>query len=333
MKASIKRISEMTGFSQATVSNALNNKKGVNPETAHQILETARKCGYRLSHRVNGIRFVIFKSGGEVVTDTPFFSALIEGVESESHEAGYDITLLNLDSRQPDYAQKLQSLLIDPSYAVLLLATEMTAEDLRPFANCAAPLVLLDAWFEQTAFDSVLIDNMDSSGEATRYLIECGHKRIGYLKSKVRIQNFSYREIGWVLALQKAKIPIDPAYIFALTPTVEGAHLDMGKLLKENPPLPTAFFADNDIIALGALKALVEHGVDVPKDVSIIGFDDLPFCQISTPMLTSIHVNKEEMGRMAVRRLVERINSENPDVHAKIEICNTLVKRNSVSIM
>ena len=333
MKVSIRQISEITGFSQATVSNALNNKKGVNPETARQILEAARACGYQGSRKISGIRFVIIKNGGQVVADTPFFSALIEGVENESREAGYEITLLNLDSRQPDYQQQLQVLLADPSYAILLLATELTEEDIVPFAKAAAPLVVLDAWFERTVFDSVLINNLDSVQEATQYLLECGHRKIGYLKSKIRIRNFRYREMGWMLALQGAGMAPDPDFTFSLTPTVEGAHQDMGRLLESNPPLPTAFFADNDIIAFGAIKALTEHGVAIPKDVSVIGFDDLPFCRISTPMLTSIRVDKEEMGRVAVRRLVEHINNENQDVHVKIEICNTLMKRDSVAAL
>lgn len=331
MKVSIRQISEMTGFSQATVSNALNNKKGVNPETARQILETAYSCGYQLPRKVNGIRFVLFRSGSQVVADTPFFSALIEGVENEGREAGYEISLLNLDSRQPDYQQQLQSLLIDPSYAILLLATEMKEEEVSPFANCAAPLVLLDAWFERIQFDSVLISNTDSVCQAVQYLIDCGHQKIGYLESKNRIQNFQYRELGLRRALVRNGLSIDPALIFPLFPTMDGAYQDMSALLTDTTVLPTAFFADNDIIALGAMKALIEHGIKIPDDVSIIGFDDLPFCSISTPRLTSIQVNKREMGRLAVRRLVERINSGNQNISAKIEISNTLVKRDSVA--
>lgn len=332
MKASIRQISEITGFSQATVSNALNNKRGVNSETARQIIETARACGYQSQKKVEGIRFVIFKSGGQVVADTPFFSALIDGVENESRKAGYDITLLNLESRQPDYEQKLRQLLDDPSYAILLLATEMTEKDLLPFEKCKAPIVLLDAWFEHPRFDSVLIGNTDSVCEAVQYLIDCGHEKIGYLKSKIRIQNFQYREAGLLRALQKNNKSIDSDFVFSLTPTMEGAHLDMSTLLAPKPSLPTAFFADNDIVALGAMKALIEYGVKIPKDVSIIGFDDLPFCKISTPRLTSIRVNKKEMGSMAVQRLVERINKGDQNVHAKIEICNTLIKRDSVAL-
>jgi len=331
MKASIRQISEMTGFSQSTVSNALNNKKGVNPETARKIIETARECGYQMQKRVDGIRLAIFKSGGQIVADTPFFSALIEGVESEGRKAGHEITLFNLDNRQPDYMQKLQSLLNDPSYAILLLATEMTENDIRPFQQCEAPLVLLDAWFEKYPFDTVLISNTDSVCQAVQYLLDCGHKNVGYLKGNVRIQNFKYREMGLHRALQRNGKSLNSAFVYNLTPTMEGAQKDMSALLSENHTLPTAFFADNDIIALGAMKAMIEFGIKIPEDISIIGFDDLPFCEISIPRLTSIRVNKEEMGRMAVRRLTEKIAEGNQQVITKIEICNILIKRDSVS--
>jgi LacI family transcriptional regulator len=93
--------------------------------------------------------------------------------------------------------------------------------------------------------------------------------------------------------------------------------------------LPTAFFADNDIIAFGAINALKEKGISIPKDVSIIGFDDMPFCEITNPSLTTIKVFKQEMGGIAVKRLIEKINS-NDSVTQKIEINTDLIIRNSV---
>ncbi|MEG1427702.1 MAG: substrate-binding domain-containing protein, partial [Oscillospiraceae bacterium] len=95
------------------------------------------------------------------------------------------------------------------------------------------------------------------------------------------------------------------------------------------PKLPTAFFADNDIIALGAMKALCENGYKIPEDISVIGFDDLPFGAISSPSLTTIRVYKQEMGQTAVRRLIETIKNES-SIKTKIQVCNTFVERDSV---
>ena len=100
--------------------------------------------------------------------------------------------------------------------------------------------------------------------------------------------------------------------------------------LKQKPKLPTAFFADNDMIALGAMKALQEMGYRIPEDVSIVGFDDLPFSEISNPPLTTLRVPKQEMGRLAVRKLVEVING-NAKIKMKTQVCTAFIERASVS--
>lgn len=329
MKMNIKRISEVTGFSPATVSNALNNKRGVSRETAERIQAVAREYGYVPEMKIDNIKLVVYKRVGVVVSDTPFFSALIAGVESESRSAGYETTICNLDRGDPHFEEKRSQLLNDPNCAILLLATEMEEEDIRPFENALAPIVVLDSWFDEMTFNSVLISNTDSVCNAVKRLIRGGHRAIGYLRGSIRIKNFYYREMGWMRALNGAGIPVHEQRIFSLTPTMEGAFADMCARLRENPTLPTAFFADNDIIALGAMRALQERGYRIPEDISIIGFDDLPFGAISMPPLTTIRVHKEEMGRTAVRRLIEMMKNDT-GVKTKIQVCNTFVERGSI---
>jgi len=110
---------------------------------------------------------------------------------------------------------------------------------------------------------------------------------------------------------------------------MNGAYRDMLKYLEGNPNLPTAYFADNDMIALGAMKALQEKGYKIPEDVSVIGFDDLPFSEIATPGLTSLRVPKQEMGRMAVRKVIEMMKGDD-FVRTKLQVCTAFVERNSV---
>ncbi len=328
-KINIKRLGEITGFSQATVSNALNNKRGVNKETAERILSAAKKHGYITEGRIKNIKLVSYKNSGSIVADTPFFSALIEGAEMESRSAGYETTVCSLKKGSPDFEATLTLLLNDVSSAILLLATEMTEEDILPFKNALAPIVVLDNWFEEHTFDSILHSNTDSVFSAVQYLTEKGHKKIGYLKGNIRIKNFFYREMGYRRALNFAGYSVNPEYEFALTPTMDGAYDDMVRYLQDNPEIPTAFFADNDIIALGAMKALQEFGYSIPNDISIIGYDDLPFCSISSPALTTIRVPKQEMGRAAARRLIEVTKSET-DVKQKTQVCNEFIERESV---
>ena len=125
MKVGIREISEVTGFSPATISNALNHKKGVNAETAAKIIQAARELGYSEESKISKVKFVMYKKYGNVVEDTPFFPLMIAGVEEECRNCGMDMMLLNLDRRQPDYDELLASICDDRTSAIILLGTEL----------------------------------------------------------------------------------------------------------------------------------------------------------------------------------------------------------------
>ncbi len=330
MKVGIKNISEITGYSVATVSNALNHKPGVNNETLLRIFQTAQEIGYINNKRINRIRFVTYKRNGLIVDDTPFFPAIIDGVEREAKTGGYETVFCTLDKESSDYDTQVSAILKDPTAAILLLGTEMTEEDYAPYKQSICPLVLLDGWCDSHQFDSILINNTDSVFYAVEHLINKGHKRIGYLKGKFRIKNFAYRAAGLMQALDSHKIPLLQQDVVTLLSTMEGAYRDMRIWLKTAESLPTAFFADNDVIALGAIRALKEAGIKIPEDVSVIGFDNLMLGEVSSPRLTTIHVYKQEMGQLAVRRLIENIKNNNMGVKTKTLLCTSLIERESV---
>ncbi len=327
----IKQIAELSGVSLATVSNVLNHKKGVNRKTAEQVLKIAREIGYLKENCIKKIKLVIYKKHGIVVSDTPFFSALIEGVELECRSRGFALEICSLDRRAKDFEDVLNHLLEDYTTAILLLATELDEADMLPFETAVCPVAVLDNWFSSMKFNAVLINNVDAVYHAVDYLIKSGHRRIGYLKSAVSINNFEYRSQGYLSALAHAGLEYDKTLTVSLTPTMDGAYQDMGTYLSGAPKLATAYFADNDIIALGAVKALKQHGVKIPQDVSVIGFDDMPFCEISSPPLTTIRVFKHELGALAVKYLVDNIQQKNT-VRVKIEVCTDFIERESVKI-
>ena len=329
MKNNIKRISELTGFSPATISNALNNKRGVNKDTAERILKVAQEIGYVSRVKVNSIKFVIYKRDGLVVADTPFFAALIEGVDQACRDAGYDTVIYTINQGEQEHRLRIQDIIRDNSAGILLLATELTREDMKIFEQACSPLVVMDAWFENMAFDTVLANNEDSVKDAVNFLFDKGHREIGYLSGNVRTRNFIDRGAGYRKAMAEKKVPLNPDYRVRLTPTMDGAYKDMCQYLGAGPKLPSAYIADNDIIALGAMKALKQFGYKIPKDVSIIGFDDLPFSEISSPGLTTIKFFQKEMGRIAVQRLVEKIRTSGV-INTKIQISTQFVERESV---
>lgn len=329
MKANIKMISAMTGFSSATVSNALNNRRGVSRETAEQIIAVAREIGYLSEIKIKQIKVVIYTASGAVVNDSPFFSSLFLGIEEECRNYGYSTVMYRIAKDAPDYEQSMDELMNDPSSALLILATELEEQEAAKFQNAIAPLVMLDNWYEDLPFSAVLIDNTDAVGKAMHYLIKMGHRKIGYLRSNFEIKNFYYRRQGYLRTLLENGLEYNQGMTFSLSPSMEGAYADMTAILRRKPEMPTAFFADNDMIALGVMRAFQEAGYRIPQDVSIVGFDDLPFCAISNPPLTTIKVYNNQMGYAAVRRLAELIN--NGDVYqTKTQVTSSFVERSSV---
>lgn len=329
-KPSVKRISEITGFSPATVSNALNMKRGVNKDTAERIFQVAGELGYFTgSKSLKSIKFVQFRRNGGIIDDSPFHPAVIEGVEEAARENGLATIYIRLNYTAPDYLEQVSQLTSDSNGGVILLATEMLEEDFDPFMRCKCPIILLDGWCERQPFNGVLINNIDSAQNAVGHLIARGHRKIGYVRGSFRIKAFQARECGYRQALLDHGLELEPRWVVTVGTKTDSAYEGMLAYLDTKPELPTAFFVDNDLIAFGVMRALKDRGYRVPDDVSIVGFDDVAYCTVSSPALTTIHVNKRSMGWEAVRRLLTMMDDPNTGIF-KIESCTEFVERDSV---
>ena len=220
MKASIKQISEITGFSPATISNALNHKKGVNQKTAERIFQVAKEIGYISENKITKIKLVIYKRNGLIIDDSPFFPILLKGVENECRASGYEMVICNVDRNDPDYEEQVKLILNDTSSAILLLGTEMMDEDFPLYMSGNCPMVLLDCWSSNYSVNAVLINNADSAVTAVQYLINKGHREIGYLRGRFRIKAFTSRCAGYSRALSKNNIELNSQYIFTVSTTM-----------------------------------------------------------------------------------------------------------------
>ena len=263
-----------------------------------------------------------------MVGDTPFFSQLIEGIEQSCKSNGYNLQIAYFNEGS-DLSTSLPLIHSKECKGLLLLATEMSLADASAFASLGCPTVLLDSAFNEIALDTIVINNKQAAGCATKELIKNGHTNIGYLHSAFHINNFSERKDGYHRELRRNGLSIPAEHEYKLTPTVDGAYSEMKEILNHAPEMPTAFFADNDIIALSAMRALKEKGYKIPEDISIIGIDDIPMCELTDPPLTTMHVPKHQMGVQAVKRLLEKINHNSREV-LTIEIFTFLVERQSI---
>jgi len=334
MGITAKDLAEKLGISAAAVSMALRNKPGVSTETRKMVMEMADKHGYDFTKTVKSknpsrhITFILYKRQGAIVGDTPFFSALSEGIEHACSESDFKLHILYIH-RDDDVEKKVDELIYSGCAGVILLGTEMQPEDLKSFSNLRIPLVLLDVYFESIEYDCVLINNTQGAYTATNYLISRTKKQPGYLRSSYRIGNFDERADGFYKSIRQHGMSISKSIVHNLTPSVEGALADMLAVIEQNDDLASCYFADNDLIAIGAMKAFQKKGLRIPEDIAIVGFDDIPVASYLEPPLATIHVPKKYIGEMAVKRLVEIMEEKN-SLPVKIEVATKLKKRRSV---
>ncbi len=330
-KVSVREISRRTGYSPATVSNALNNKRGVSDETANEIRRVAADMGYRRSNKLRQVQFVMGRNSGRMLDEGSFRLAVVNGVEEEARVNGLTVSYITVELSDSETCQReLAAIMSDPSAGIILLGTEMTQRDYDLFAKCPVPLVLVDGQSDNHFFESILFSNEGSAYRAVRHLVRQGHRDIGYLAGKLRIRNFPLRERGYERALAEVGVRPQPKFRVPLgTDKMESAYRDMLAWLKADPEMPTAFFAENDALAVGAMKALAEAGFDIPGDVSMVGFDDVEFASIVHPALTTVHVPRTDLGRIAVRKLIEQV--EHPMPYTCVtHMSTTFVERESV---
>lgn len=336
MGITAKELAEKLNLSAAAVSMALNNKPGVSTKTRRLVLETAEKYGYDFSkiaekHATHGsIYFVIYKKHGAVVDDTPFFSQVSEGIVAACKEQGYKMKIAYIMYGDDDeIREQVEEIQYSDCIGIILLGTEMTPEDLKIFQALPIPFVLLDTYFETVSCNYVLINNVQGAYLAASHLIKKRKKQPGYLRSSYQIGNFAERNSGFFKAVRAYGMSSKNSIVHSLTPSIEGACADMKEILENKEELASCYFADNDLIAVGAMKAFKEYGFSIPKDIAIVGFDNIPMSTIIEPALTTINVPKQYMGEMAVSRLVTLLTEKNPHP-VKIEISTKLIERKSV---
>lgn len=333
MSITAKELAEKLGVSPASVSMALNNKPGVSQKTRQLILEVAEREGYdfyRISskNKIPGtIYLVFFKKHGTIVTYTPFFSQVSEGISERCKEMGYKLNVHYVWDDET-LQKQIENIQYSDCCGIILLGTEMHAEDFRPFQTLSIPIVLLDVYFETIQANYVLINNVQGAFLATTYLIKKTQQQPGYLRSSYPIINFDERASGFYNAIRSSGLHTSKSIVHRLSSSIEGAFLDMIEILEQKETLAKCYFADNDTIAIGAMRALKTKGYRIPEDIAIIGFDNIDFSSIVEPSLSTIHVPKREMGKIALDRLMELITHPK-SLPTKIEVSTHLIKRRS----
>lgn len=326
----VREISRRTGYSPATVSNVLNRKLGVSDKAIAAVLACAEEIGYQHPGRIERLRFLIARKSGHILDEGTFHPGVIDGAERQARQMGMSLSFSTLELSDRESARsQAEAMCQDTSCGIILLGTEMDEDDYDLFADSKAPIVVCDGWSNRYFFECVITSNENSAYRAVTYLLERGHRDIGYIRGDTEIKNFPLRERGYTHAMQSYGLVPDPAFRVSVGTTVSSSYDSMRRWLDDNPKLPTAFFAESDIMALGCMRALTERGVRIPEDVSMFGFDDLNFASIASPPLTTMHVPNKAMGELAVRRLMDSV-AHPTDISRMSHLSTTIVERQSV---
>lgn len=338
-----KEIAKQLNISPASLSLILNNKPGVSDATRAAILSGIKEMG--LEHLIkktqsvaisSNLCFLIYKRHGEILDLHPFFLLLMENIENQARNFGYNILLCTIDKRKPIKPQIKHLNELDIK-GVILFGTEMLDDDMEAFSTLSVPFVVMDNDLTRLSCNTVSINNQMGTYQAIEYLVQLNHKKIGYLKSRIRINSFKERHQGYENALIHFGLHFADEDIFVVSYTEEGSYRDMVHYLEATPAtsLPSAFVCDDDTIAIGVMRALKEHGYRIPEDISIIGFNDRPSCEDMIPPLTSVNVSKYALAVETVNELIRLIqNQENITAETrsrKIRIGTRLVARGSTA--
>ena len=312
----------------------LNGKSGISKSTRERVAALLEEHGFtvktpskeeRASQRI--IQFIRYCDTGDLVErNDDFITQVMEGAESVLRQERYMMSVVNVGN--DGLADVLQNSSLENVAGIIFLGTEFDASQYNLLAKLKAPLVAVDNCFRKHPINAVDMDNIGGAQAAIHHLYELGHREIGYLKSTNETESLKERSLGFHHALNT--LGLKPFSTVLLSPRVASADEEMCVYLDGSPQLPTAFFADNDIIAVGAMRALLQKGVRIPEDVSLIGFDDSLIASIVVPSLTTMYIYKREMGICAARRLIDMINHQDSFI-SKSSVCVDLIKRSTTT--
>lgn len=327
----IRELAKMIGVSPATISIVMNGRKGVSDETRRKVLDAIELYQYtppiRKSERFKSVLLMkYYKSGVFVEENQGFISMIIDSIEDQLRMEHLGMTLMVAKN---GLQTSLESIDYGKYCGMIAIATEIPRDEYELLKNIPIPFIVVDNTVPNYSYSSVCMNNDENVWMALKYCRDCGHTEIGYLGSNFIVENFSERYSAFCRNVTELGLHFDNKNEFRVTPTLLGAYIDFIAMLEKDINLPSCFFAENDTIALGVIKALKEKGYKIPQDVSIIGFDDIPYASISSPALTTVHVQRDIIGRQAVIQLLQVMNDSGFGT-MKTKITGNLVVRDSV---
>lgn len=333
-RVTIKDIARHTELSVSTVSLVLNNKvHRISEQTRKKVLQAANELGYRPNQLAKGLVTKRTNTVGLIIPDVTnvFFSATAKIIQAKCRNSGYNMFLCNTND-DPEKDIEYINALTDRGVDGVLLAFA-TRSGVNKAAECCEimsllgkPLVLIDRTVPNISAPSVLVDHETGGYLATRHLLELGHRKIGCIAGPMSLYSSKQRFYGYIRALQEFGVAFDPALVQESEFHILSDYGILQALLERQA---TAIFAYNDLIAYGVYQQALQHGLMIPRDFSLVGFDDQPFSKLMGVPLTTVSQPVDEMCETAASLLLKMMEDGDPQPHEDILFPPRLVKRES----
>lgn len=309
--ATIKDVAARAGISYTTVSHVVNGTRPVSDQVRRKVEAAIAELGYVPSGVARSLRARATGTLGLLVPNAsnPYFAELARGIEDHAERNGYSVILCNSDDDIDKQLRYLRVLLERRIDGLIVATVASDAAFAQALANLQVPLVLVDRSLEGVNADQLRVDHEQGAYLANRHLLELGHRRIVCIGGPASTQVAQLRAAGYQRALDEAGVA---AQAVVDCPFTSPAGHAAAQMLLAAEPRPTAIFAGNDMIALGVLRAAAERGLQVPQQLSVVGFDDIEVSRYLHPALTTVGQCIGALGEQVAARLLERIRT--PDL-------------------
>ncbi|KQV96891.1 LacI family DNA-binding transcriptional regulator [Rhizobacter sp. Root1221] len=331
--STIKDVAQHAQVSVATVSHVINDTRFVSEATRERVQAAIAALRYVPSALARSLKSNRTHTIGMMIPNSsnPYFAEIIRGIEDTFYEAGFNVILCNSDDdpiKQSNYVRLLTEKQVD---GLIVLSSGSDVELLDTLRAARMPQVVVDREIDDLAADLVEVNHEAGGFLATQHLIQLGHRRIACIAGPQGLSSARERVQGYRRALAEAGLTVDDRLLRSADFTSAGGHAAMTSLLEmpHTARRPSAVFASNDLMAIGAICAAASRGLRIPGDVSVVGFDDIALAAHSNPPLTSVVQPKHQTGQLAAQLLLERIANPGRALQRTILQPKLLVRQSS----
>jgi len=325
----IKEVAKLAKVSTATVSRTINGSGNVSARTAERVQKAIKQLNFYPNTHARTLVSGRSRMIGLIIADitNPFFPELVKHFEDQAVQKGFEVIIANTDYKPKRMAECVRRMLERKVDGAAIMTSEADPSLLTELTRRDIPMVFMDTGTNTARSANIIIDYGQGIQEALQHLFSLNHRRIGFISGPLSLQSAQRRLDAFVSGMQARGLPIDQELIEKGDHRSEGGISAMRNLLRLKEP-PTAVIASNDLTAIGALGTIHDAGLEVPRDISLIGFDDISFARLTQPPLTTILLSRSQLAITAMAALDRLIRKESAEA-AGYALSTHLVTRES----